>query len=353
MFENTKKALEVFQKAVECAQCKTPKKDLQYLGTSCKHAQCWDCIKEISTRQPGRRSTSRNHCSTCAFPLDITKIAGAHVLNTCFDTLTELKELLEKAQSMPPLSQVDLACTQRILGDFDDEKCDEIDKKRAVERFLETQGHMPDCDVGEENFAVKTEQSENRDISPELDLFNDYGGRMAASAAQENSSAKRASSKRPSTSSIGDQEFERKPKRTSILKPAPPAEQFELFASQIPKRTHKNEMLTPFVNRRSTAPVTGKVGEYADPLKSASYSGKSEMFPSTDDDDPFTKKIVLTKRQASLEQHAKVVKKEPTPESEDYTPRTRRSAVKFAPSRSQSPMSFGERSMAVKTEQVG
>uniref|UniRef100_A0A8R1IKY3 Uncharacterized protein n=1 Tax=Caenorhabditis japonica TaxID=281687 RepID=A0A8R1IKY3_CAEJA len=59
---------------------------------------------------------------------------------------------------MPPLSQVDMACTQRMLGDFDDEKCDEIDKKRAVERFLETQGHMPDCDVGEENFAVKTEQ---------------------------------------------------------------------------------------------------------------------------------------------------------------------------------------------------
>ncbi|CAL2037263.1 unnamed protein product [Caenorhabditis brenneri] len=338
MFENTKRALELFQEKIECVQCKRSTKDLQYLGTSCKHAFCWDCISGFSQKVPGRRSSANRHqCPSCAFPLDISKITGAHMLNTCFGNLDELRTLLENATAAP-FTQADIACTQNV---FDKEKTPE----GAVDRFLETQSHMPDelGQIDEDDSEVKEKivNRENNSASPELDLFHDYS---------KESKSERSSTKRSSTS----KELERKPKRTSVLKTKiknEPADgpAFDLFASQIPQRTHENDLLTPFVRRRSTAPSSTGVGKYAQPF------GSNE---NNDDDDPFTKQIVLTKRQASLDQLAR---KEPKLEVQDHEPpsvsststRSRKSSIKLEniDRRSQSPMSFGEKSMSLKPEQ--
>lgn len=338
MFENTKKALEEFQRNIVCNNCRTPKKDLQYLGSDCKHAFCWDCIKTFNQKAPGRRSVTRSQCPTCSYPLNTSKIIGAHMLNTCFETLSDLRVLLEHATEMP-MTQADIACTQNV---FDNTRTREQTDHEAVEKFLETQSHMPD-EMGqpeEERLSseLKRENRENS-YSPELDLFHDYN---------ENN-AERSSMKRPSTST----ESGRKPKRTTVLKAVKNESsepKFGLFDSQIPQRTHENDLLTPFVRRRSTAPSSSSIGKYAQPFGS---SVKEE-------EDPFTRKIPLPKRQASL-QNAELfsiktpkTEQEEEPEEQPITSiRCRKDSMKREnfDRRSQSPMSFGEKSMTLKPEQ--
>ncbi|KAF1761705.1 hypothetical protein GCK72_009961 [Caenorhabditis remanei] len=335
MFENTKRALEEFQTKIECNKCRTTKKDLQYLGTSCKHAFCWDCISDFSQKIPGRRSSvARHQCPTCAFPLDTTKIIGAHMLNTCYESLSDLRNLLDKATTSQ-MTQVDIACTQNI---FDKDAHQVSGNQGAIDRFLETQTHMPD-ELGqlndEESTIVPKVENRENSHSPELDIFHDYSADVKSA---------RSSVKRSSTST----EHERKPKRSSVLKTVKnePAEP-NLFASQIPQRTHENDLLTPFLERRSTAPYSSGVGKYAQSF------GSSKK----DENDPFTTTIVLPKRQASLEQLSiKTPKVEPVEEPEEQpsiSKRSRKVSVKMEniERRSQSPMSFGEKSMSLKPEQ--
>ncbi|CAI2347726.1 unnamed protein product [Caenorhabditis sp. 36 PRJEB53466] len=360
MFTNTLEALDVFQNAIDCVQCRKPSKHLQYLGTSCKHAHCWDCIGEMTRKTPGRRAAPRTLCPSCAFPLDTTKIQGAHVLNSCFETLTELRELITEVQRTP-LTQAEISCTQRFLDDFRENSPGE--QRRAIEKFLETQAHMPD-ELGQPEDESEEKRRENREssISPELDLFNDY---------QEVSASKRTSVKRGSSALNTDDEPEQKPKKQSILKnPAKktnPNQSFDIFASQIQTRKREDGNLTPFVNRRSTAPTpssSGMVGMFAEPFRSNS-SEKTAVKQEITSDDPFTKPIVLKKRMASMEAQAekelktektevKIVRKE-IPELEEPSEATtkRRSSVRFAEfqERSQSPMSSGDKSMSLRPEQ--
>ncbi|CCD72622.1 BRCA1-associated RING domain protein 1 [Caenorhabditis elegans] len=338
MFENTKKALETFRTAIECVKCKKPRGDLQYLGSSCKHAYCWECIATFQQKPSGKRSSVARHmCPSCAFPLDTSKITEAHMLKTCFDTLSELNDLLQKVGTTS-LTQAEFACTQNI---FNKEKT----PADAVEKFLETQAHMPDemGQLGEEDddLMCKDENRENSN-SPELDIFHDYS---------KEASPTRNSTKRPSTVSV----HERKPKRSSILKTSvknePAAPVVDLFASQVPQRTHQNDLLTPFIERRSTAPAATGVATYAQAFGSSSNPVKAEII----EEDIFSKAIPLTKRQASMSASAKKQPKlEPEePEEVPSTSRSRKNSIKSdkIERRSQSPMSFGEKSMSVKSEQ--
>uniref|UniRef100_A0A1I7U3D9 BRCT domain-containing protein n=1 Tax=Caenorhabditis tropicalis TaxID=1561998 RepID=A0A1I7U3D9_9PELO len=318
MFEKTLKALEVFQGAIDCVQ--------------------WDCIAGFNQKIPGRRSSARHQCPSCAFPLDITKITGAHVLNTCYGNLNELRELLKKA-TKKSFTQADIACTQNVFDKEEDNRNED-----AVERFLETQSHMPDeMGQNDEEDPKSSDVIVNREnsYSPELDIFHDY----------TNESTSRSAMKRSSNS----KDFDRKPKRSSVLKTSVKNEPsngpaFDLFASQVPQRTHENDLLTPFVQRRSTAPSCTGVSKYAQSFGSSATESIDK------ESDPFTKTIVLAKRQASLDQ---LTKKEPKLEIEEPTEmpsvssRSRKNSLKRETDgrRSQSPMSFGEKSMSLKPEQ--
>ncbi|UMM23614.1 hypothetical protein L5515_004248 [Caenorhabditis briggsae] len=341
MFGNTKKALEEFQKNIVCNNCRTPKKDLQYLGSDCKHAFCWDCIGSFNQKTPGKRSATRSQCPSCSYPLNTTKIMGANMLNTCFNTLEELRQLLEQAPDLE-MTQADIACTQNVFGK---EQQGGNGDQEAVEKFLETQSHMPD-ELGQPDdeptsTEIKTGENRENSYSPELDVFHDYGSA---------SKSTRYSAKRPSTST----DKERKSKRSSVLKTIKKEQtdgpKFGLFDSQIPQKKHDNDLLTPFVRRHSTAPPSSAIAGFAQPFGSS----KNE------EEDPFTKKIVLPKRQASLQSAAQLLTKTPKIETSEepeqfkaMTIRNRRNSIKMEVEerRSQSPMSFGEKSMSIKPEQ--
>ncbi|CAI5445064.1 unnamed protein product [Caenorhabditis angaria] len=263
-FIETHQAIKSFQEGIACSECETSKKDLQFLGISCKHAFCWDCINKMTGDT--KKSKAKTLCRRCAMELNLNKISGATILNNCHNLLGELQEYLEKYEkNKKTMTKESLACTQRMMENFD---LNAGQKQRTVDEFLMTQAAFPDDASSTDDDGPRTSS-----LSPELDAFTEYTNPKLVKSVE-------------------------RPRRSSVKRQASPKENiakramnFDLFSSQIPEKP--SSLLTPFVNRRKTesaassASNLGPVALFADPLKSSKK------------DDLFSKKVSQPRRTIS------------------------------------------------------
>ncbi|CAB3403520.1 unnamed protein product [Caenorhabditis bovis] len=278
-FVNTKKALVDFKNVIACAACEKSVKDLQFLGTSCKHAFCWDCISSFTDLTKKKRGYSAA-CPRCAMQLNMSKISGATILNNCFDMLEELAIHLNEFEEAT-LSKEDFCSTQMIFADFNLKE-----NVRTVEDFLLTQPPFNEDDDENDN--------DDKSPSPELDYFGNFvkSNEIKKEEIEIKQEPSSTGLKRP-LSKFEDDSPRRPSKKSKNSINFP--EQMLLFGSQLPERTHDNNSLSPFVNRRSTAPAasSGMVAMFADPIRSVKV--KKEPSP----DDPFVRNVAQPRKTMS------------------------------------------------------
>ncbi|KAK6742117.1 hypothetical protein RB195_009780 [Necator americanus] len=142
-FEQTKVAAEAFAKLICCAnpECRQESDNLQTLGTTCKHAFCWDCINSYSSMN------TLVLCPMCACPLEVNHPKAAIIFNNLAHHINDFRLLLDEyekclANEGEVTAAGTIAQTQALLKGHDFASADEVNqtaRNNAVNEFISTQ----------------------------------------------------------------------------------------------------------------------------------------------------------------------------------------------------------------------
>ncbi|MFH4974274.1 hypothetical protein AB6A40_000983 [Gnathostoma spinigerum] len=120
-FSLTLPAVDEFLENIRCEKCRSTCDNLQYIGSSCKHAFCWSCVNEICNVR------TLAQCPICALPVGIQYVTPCDQMNQLFHSLLKLKEDIVQIGDLEAYNDL----LPFLWGD-------EV-PKRSVEEFCATQ----------------------------------------------------------------------------------------------------------------------------------------------------------------------------------------------------------------------
>ncbi|CAD6188262.1 unnamed protein product [Caenorhabditis auriculariae] len=309
-FSNTLEVVNQFKEVVNCISCRKSCSELQFVGASCKHAFCWECI--VSFKSADKKRKKLPLCPECYLQLDLNKISGATTLNNCYGYLEELSDLLLQFDKAAGQDDHNLPATQSILTNMENTGF----KARTIEEFLCTQ---PVEFLELEGF----DEGEKACGSPEYDLFGELHLnniplreiKEPQSSTDKKSNAQDSREKKRRRLDSSDENFLSKLPCGADL----------LFMSQVPAKNLADD-ITPFVPRRSSIPAPRKyehLGRAVDGL-SLIHEDEEALIA---DDDAFSKKVTLTRKMSSASSEAPDISSEGSKRRSMSPARSKRKSV--------------------------